>query len=112
MSVDEETADRPYGLRIGIDMDGVLTDFNTGWMARYNADFGTSLQASDVLRWEGLHGLTHFEDMDSFWSWAQGDGHSVFRDLPAMPGADRDDPGVGAPPSGRHREREVRLGDS
>jgi 5'(3')-deoxyribonucleotidase len=87
MSVSEEAADRPTGLRIGIDMDGVLTDFNTGWMARYNADFGTSLQASDVLRWEGLHGLTHFEDMDSFWSWAQGDGHSVFRDLPAMPGA-------------------------
>jgi 5'(3')-deoxyribonucleotidase len=87
VSTVEEAVDRPYGLRIGVDMDGVLTDFNSGWMARYNADFGTALQASDVRSWEGLHGLTHFDDMAAFWTWARGDGHSVFRDLPAMPDA-------------------------
>ena len=87
MRAAHEAFDRPGGLRIGIDMDGVLADFNAGWIERYNADFGTSLQASDVRRWDGLHGLTHFEDMDGFWSWAKGDGCTIFRDLPAFPGA-------------------------
>ena len=62
------------------------TSTPAGWRAT-TAISATSLQASDVLRWDGLHGLTQFEDMDAFWAWAQGDGHSVFRDLPAMPGA-------------------------
>lgn len=80
--------DHLSGLRVGIDMDGVLADFNAGWMRRYNADFGTDLDVSMVDRWDGLHGLTHFETMADFWSWARGgDGHSTFRDAPAMPGA-------------------------
>ena len=49
------------GIRIGIDMDGVLADFNTGWMTRYNADFGTYLDASMVQEWDGLYTLTHFD---------------------------------------------------
>ena len=36
-------------------MDGVLADFNTGWMTRYNRDFGTSLDASMVQEWDGLY---------------------------------------------------------
>ncbi len=75
------------GLRIGIDMDGVLADFNTGWMTRYNLEFGTSLDASMVQQWEGLYALTHFESMAAFWVWAQGDGRSTFRDAPPLPGA-------------------------
>ena len=75
------------GIRIGIDMDGVLADFNTGWMTRYNTDFGTALEASMVDRWDGLHSLTHFTSMDDFWAWAQGDGRSTFRDAPPLPGA-------------------------
>ena len=51
------------GIRVGIDMDGVLADFNTGWMTRYNAEFGTDLRASMVQQWNGLHTLTHFESM-------------------------------------------------
>jgi 5'(3')-deoxyribonucleotidase len=74
-------------LRLGIDLDGVVADFNTGWMERYNRQFGTALHHSQVLRWDGLHRLTHFATMDDFWAWAQlGDG-SVFRDLPPIPGA-------------------------
>ena len=75
------------GIRVGIDMDGVLADFNTGWMSRYNAEFGTDLEASMVQEWNGLHTLTHFETMGQFWEWAQGDGRSTFRDAPPLPGA-------------------------
>jgi 5'(3')-deoxyribonucleotidase len=75
------------GLRVGVDMDGVLTDFNTGWMDRYNADFGTTLDTSLVRRWDGLYRLTHFESMEAFWTWAQGAGRSTFRDAPPLPGA-------------------------
>jgi 5'(3')-deoxyribonucleotidase len=75
------------GIRVGVDMDGVLADFNTGWMRRYNEEFGTRLEASQVLRWDGLEDLTHFGSMAEFWDWAQGDGRSTFRDAPALPGA-------------------------
>ncbi|MEX1296173.1 MAG: hypothetical protein AB1Z67_08380 [Candidatus Limnocylindrales bacterium] len=75
------------GIRVGIDMDGVLADFNTGWMSRYNTEFGTELEASMVQRWDGLHTLTHFPSMGHFWRWAQGEGRSTFRDAPPLPGA-------------------------
>lgn len=85
MSVDLD--DRLSGIRVGIDMDGVLADFNTGWMTRYNADFGAALEASMVQQWDALYALTHFESMPDFWEWAQGDGRSTFRDAPPLPGA-------------------------
>lgn len=68
-------------------MDGVLADFNAGWMRRYNEEFGTRLDASQVLRWDGLEDLTHFGSMAEFWDWARGEGRSTFRDAPALPGA-------------------------
>jgi 5'(3')-deoxyribonucleotidase len=74
-------------LRVGIDMDGVVADFNSSWIDRYNGDFGASLEVSQVTTWDGLHRLTHFETMGHFWDWARGDGHSIFRDAPPMPGA-------------------------
>ena len=75
------------GIRVGIDMDGVLADFNTGWMTRYNDEFGTNLDASMVQQWDGLYTLTHFTSMGEFWRWAQGDGRSTFRDAPPLTGA-------------------------
>lgn len=83
----ERMDDRLSGLRVGVDMDGVLADFNAGWMARYNQQFGTRLGPDMVVRWDGLHELTRFASMAEFWTWARGDGRSVFRDLPVMPGA-------------------------
>jgi 5'(3')-deoxyribonucleotidase len=77
----------PERLRLGIDLDGVITDFNGGWMERYDRDFGVRLDPSDVVGWDGLQALTRFGSMDEFWAWAQGDGRSVFLDLPPMPGA-------------------------
>jgi len=79
--------DHLSGIRVGIDMDGVLADFNAGWMSRYNKDFGADLDASLVREWNGLHTLTHFETMGQFWKWAQGEGRSTFRDAPPLPGA-------------------------
>ncbi len=74
-------------LRLGIDLDGVVADFNRGWIGRYNSEFGTSLDPSQVVMWDGIHGLTHFETMDGFWKWAQAGDTSFFRDLPVIEGA-------------------------
>ena len=85
--MNEKLDDLWLGLRVGVDMDGVLTDFNRGWIERYNEDFDVDLQVDQVIRWEGLHRLTHFETMDDFWVWARGDGRPIFRDLPPFPDA-------------------------
>lgn len=75
-------------MRLGIDLDGVVADFNTGWMRRYNEQFGTELDASMVTSWNAMLGLTRFASMQEFWGWAQGgSGGSIFRDLPAFPDA-------------------------
>jgi len=75
-------------LRLGIDLDGVVAEFNGGWMARYNAEFGATLTPDLVQRWDGLADLTHFDHMGQFWRWAKnGDGPSIFRDLLLIDGA-------------------------
>jgi 5'(3')-deoxyribonucleotidase len=74
-------------LRLGIDLDGVVADFNRGWIGRYNREFGTTLDPAQVVMWDGIHKLTHFETMDSFWTWAQAGDTSFFRDLPVIEGA-------------------------
>jgi 5'(3')-deoxyribonucleotidase len=69
-------------LRLGIDLDGVVADFNAGWIARYNEDFGADIPLGAVRVWGGLHELTHFPDMEAFWDWARGHGRgSIFRHL-------------------------------
>ena len=69
-------------LRLGIDLDGVVADFNTGWISRYNEDFGTDIPFDAVTFWDGLHSLTHFDDMGGFWRWASDHGGgSLFRHL-------------------------------
>ena len=75
-------------MRLGIDLDGVVADFTSGWVQRYNAEFGASVSVDDAQVWGGLHHLTHFEDMAGFWDWASGHGGgSVFRHLDVYPGA-------------------------
>jgi 5'(3')-deoxyribonucleotidase len=76
-------------LRLGIDLDGVVADFNAGWIPRYNESFGTSLTVEDVDRWNSPVRLTHFTSMSQFWKWSAtvADGGSIFRVLEPYPGA-------------------------
>jgi 5'(3')-deoxyribonucleotidase len=74
-------------LRVGIDMDGVISDFNRSWIGRYNRDFAASVDVSHVTMWDGMHHLTHFDSMAEFWDWARADSPSLFRDAPPIPGA-------------------------
>jgi len=75
-------------LRLGIDLDGVVADFNTGWMTRYNAEQGTHLTPDQVTHWGAMIPLTHFASMTDFWRWARNDdGPGLFRHLPMLPDA-------------------------
>jgi len=75
-------------MRLGIDLDGVVADFNAGWMRHYSADFGVALTPEDAVVWDGIPDLTHFEDMAAFWQWAEQRGTpSFFRHLDIFPGA-------------------------
>ncbi len=79
----------PRPLRLGIDLDGVVADFNQGWIELYNRDHGTELHPDDVVVWDAPTELTHFTDMGEFWRWARdaADGRSIFRFLEPYPGA-------------------------
>lgn len=75
-------------MRLGIDLDGVVADFNSGWIARYNSDFDAALGTEAVVVWDAMTQLTHFADDGAFWRWAAGaNGSSVFRHLETYPGA-------------------------
>lgn len=75
-------------MRLGIDIDGVVADFNKGWVERYNEDFGSELTPDSVTMWDGMERLTHFPDMQAFWEWAEDFGNgSLFRHLEAYPDA-------------------------
>ena len=75
-------------MRLGIDLDGVVADFNTGWMQFYNQQFDANLTTSMVDHWDAIPDLTHFGHMGDFWRWAADlDGASLFRHLDPYPGA-------------------------
>jgi 5'(3')-deoxyribonucleotidase len=75
-------------VRLGIDLDGVVADFNAGWIRHYNEQFGSEIGLDAVKHWDAIPSLTHFENMSGFWKWARDlDGHSLFRHLEPYPGA-------------------------
>lgn len=75
-------------MRLGIDLDGVVANFNLGWMELYNAEFGADLTPDLVLTWDAVHELAGFATMQEFWAWARGeDRPSIFRHLPTFEGA-------------------------
>ncbi len=75
-------------VRLAIDLDGVVANFNEGWIRFYNRQFGTSLEVSQVDAWDVIPKLTHFAHMGEFWDWAEDlDGVSLFRHLDTFPDA-------------------------
>lgn len=75
-------------MRLGIDLDGVVANFNQGWIDFYNREFGAELVPESVEAWDGLTAITHFEDMSAFWRWSSDlDGRSLFWHLEPFPGA-------------------------
>lgn len=76
-------------MRLGIDLDGVVADFNAGWIRLHRDEFGSDLRPEMVTTWDGLHELGGFADMDAFWRWARGNDErpSIFRHLDPYPDA-------------------------
>ena len=76
-------------MRLGIDLDGVVADFNAGWMRRYNDDFGATLTPDLVDGWDVIPSITRIDSMGDFWRWASGGESrpSIFRILPPFEGA-------------------------
>lgn len=75
-------------MRLGIDLDGVVADFNEGWMALHADEFGSNLHPDMVQTWDGLHEVGGFPHMGAFWHWARGrDRPSIFRNLGTFPEA-------------------------
>ena len=76
-------------MRLGIDLDGVVADFNAGWIRLHREEFGSDIQPELVTTWDGLHELGGFADMAAFWDWARGnaDRPSIFRHFDPYPDA-------------------------
>ena len=76
-------------MRLGIDLDGVVADFNAGWMKLHAEEFGSALTVDMVDSWDGLHVVGGFSDMREFWRWARGGETrpSIFRHLDPYPDA-------------------------
>ena len=76
-------------MRLGIDLDGVVADFNAGWIRLHRHEFGSDLRPEMVQTWDGLHELGGFADMGAFWRWARGNDErpSIFRHLDPYPDA-------------------------
>jgi 5'(3')-deoxyribonucleotidase len=78
-------------MRLGIDLDGVVADFDRGWISRYQSEFGSDPRLSHAepgaphVVWDGLHQGTHFPDMEAFWDWVH--SRHLFRHLDPLPGA-------------------------
>ena len=75
-------------MRLGIDLDGVVANFNGGWIAIYNKEFGTDISLDAVDSWGAAPRLTHFAHMGEFWRWASDiKGRSLFWHLEMFPDA-------------------------
>ena len=78
---------KTYGMRIGVDLDGVVASFSHGWATAYQQDFGGEFITEDKIVGWNINELTHFKSMNEFWTWMRNSHPQVFRHLPLYPGA-------------------------
>ena len=74
-------------MRIGVDMDGVLADFDKSWVDKWNEDHGTNIEYKHCDHWDALTELTGVE-YPEWWEWASTRG-DLFLDAEPLPGAVR-----------------------
>jgi 5'(3')-deoxyribonucleotidase len=72
-------------MKLGIDIDGVLGNFQLGWSQLYERWYPGQLDRSKLDQWDAITAGTHFEKDADFWDWS--DVAGIWRQLPVMPGA-------------------------
>jgi hypothetical protein len=72
-------------MKLGIDVDGVLANFQLGWSQAYERWYPGNLNRSKLDQWDAITAGTHFESANDFWDWS--DTANVWRQLPVMPGS-------------------------
>lgn len=70
--------------RILLDMDGVVADLTTPWLARYNRDYNDSLTSEDLKAWD-VHQFVKSECGTKIYDYLNQRG--AFADLVPLPGA-------------------------
>lgn len=73
-------------MRLGIDADGVLADFDKSMVDGYNEQFGASLEYKEITHWDAFESLTGWTHQQ-WWDWVVRDHPRVFLDAPPLPGA-------------------------
>lgn len=73
-------------MKIGLDIDGVLTDFDGGWVDQYERWFGVTVDREKLGSWSAWKNFTHFADESEFWAWIDV-VPNFWRDLAPVPGA-------------------------
>ena len=56
-------------MNIGMDVDGVMVDFQTTWMCLYESYFGVQLPEPTFDEYDALITYTHFEHIHEFYTW-------------------------------------------
>jgi uncharacterized HAD superfamily protein len=73
-------------MRIGVDADGVLADFDKSMVDGYNRSFDADLEYKQITHWDAFESLTGWTH-DEWWDWVVKDHQRVFLDAPPLPGA-------------------------
>lgn len=72
-------------MRFGVDIDGVLADFQGGWAEAYELWWPGKLDFTKLDKWDSLETETHFERREDFWTWT--DDADIWRQLRVVDGA-------------------------
>lgn len=72
-------------MRIAVDIDNVVEDFQQGWADEYAIWFDREPDPARMGEWDAMVTATHFETVDHFWTWFR--RADVWSKLPPVPGA-------------------------